>query len=143
MGGHTLALKETLNGRGGKADFDRAPDQAVRDTVLMAVDVDVAGWPRAIVHVHLCGLPFGEFVVMCGQWPHRRAINGREDAGPAAIELFEWPVVQVRQQRTDGAIEFGQREEPMIAQPRQNPALGQQNALLGGCLLASHQLPVM
>ena len=31
MGGHTLALKETLNGRGGKADFDRVPDQAVRE----------------------------------------------------------------------------------------------------------------
>ena len=109
MGGHTLALKETLNGRGGKADFDRVPDQAVRDTVIMAVDVNV------VVHVHLCGLPFGEFVAMCGQWPHRRAIDRCEDARPTAIELFEWPVVQVRQQRTDGAIEFGQREEPMIA----------------------------
>ena len=50
MGGHTLALKETLNGRGGKADFDRVPDQAVRDTVLMAVDVDVTG-------VQTCALP--------------------------------------------------------------------------------------
>ncbi len=109
MGGYTLALKETLHGCGGKADFHRAPDQAVRDAVIMAVDIDV------IIHVHLGGLPFGEFVTMRGQWPHRRAIDSVKDAGSAAIEFLERAIVQIRQQRADGAIEFGQREEPMIA----------------------------
>jgi hypothetical protein len=33
------------------------------------------------------------------------------------------PIVEVSDQLADGAVEFGQREEPAVPQPRQHPTL--------------------
>ena len=74
MGGDPLAVVETFDRGGGDAHLDLLLHQAVRDAVVVAVDVDV------VVDVDDRRLPLGEFVARGRQRLHRRAVDGLEGA---------------------------------------------------------------
>ena len=101
----------------------------MRHRVIVAANIDMVIKARATL------LPFGINIRCQGQWLERRAIQtfkqitaaGTKMAGDLAIELIE--------QRPDGGVHFIKPKEALIAQPRQNPALGQQNSRLDLCLV--------
>ena len=130
MHGHPLAFEEALDRGGGKAHLELVAHQAMRDAVIVAVDLDV------IVDVHDRALPLGELVACRRKRRHGGAINRGKGARPRAFELLERAVVQIDKQFADRRVEFGECEERAVSEPRENPALHQQHARLDGGFVA-------
>src|SRR5439155_2114970 len=126
MRGDPLAVIETFDRRGGHAHVDLLLHQAMRDTVVVAVDVDV------VVDVDDRRLPLGVLVAGGRQRLHPRAVDGVEGALPRAGQFLERTLIEIDEQSTDSGVELFEREELAIAQPRQNPSLGQEYARLYG-----------
>ena len=85
----------------------------------MALDVDV------IVDVHARLAPFGVDEALGRQRPQRRLIEAREEiaAGDTTVALHR-PGVEIPEQLADPDVQRGKREEGLMAQPREDPALG-------------------
>ena len=109
-----------------EAHVDLLPHQPVRDAVVVAVDVDV------VVDVDDRRLPLGEFVARGRQRLHRRPVDGLEDARREPWSFLNGRVLRSTSNVADGGVELFEAEELAIAQPRQNPALGQEHARLDG-----------
>ena len=112
------ALKD-FDGRGREADVDGLVNEPMRHRVEMALDVDV------VVDVHARLAPFGVDEALGRQRPQRRLIEAREEiaAGGPAVALHR-PGVEIREQLADPGVQRGEREEGLMAQPREDPALG-------------------
>ncbi len=86
----------------------------------MPVHVDVVIQPRA------AALPFGAGIRVHGQRQQRqqrRTLDRLEQRPAARAQVAHRPVVQVGNQLADGAIQLGQRKEPAMPQPGENPTL--------------------
>ena len=127
---NTLAAVQTLHGGDGEAHVDLAPDQGVRDGVVVAVDLDV------VVDVHTRLLPLGEHVALSGKRAKCRALGLLEQLTPRPRELAERARVEPLEELRDRGVELGEREERAVAQRGQDPALDYLHPHLGLGLIA-------
>jgi len=135
VAGNTLPLMEDLDHMVGDADIDQFADQPIRRRVPAAAHLDmiVRGDPAALPHRERIGLG--------RQRLERRRIDRREQFSPAGAVAAHDPGVQIADQLVNRRVEIDQREEALVAQLRQHPALGQQHRLFnprlrGGRLFA-------
>src|SRR6266849_10747062 len=96
----------------------------------MTIDVDV------IVERDATDAPLREDKALFRQRRQRRLVQFLEQLTAADTELAHRPGVEISDQRRDRRIELGQREEALVAQPRQYPALYHQHADLDLSLVA-------
>jgi hypothetical protein len=113
---------EDLDRAGGEARVTALAGQLVGDAVVVVVDLDV------VVHVHRHALPGRVLVGLFGQRPQCQPLDLLEPALAGTRELLEWALVDRDQQLTNGLVGLGQAREDSVAQPRQQPALGDQHA---------------
>src|SRR3954453_14519507 len=92
--------------------------------VVMALDVDV------IIERQAADAPFGIHECLRWQRRQRRLVQLLEQLAAADAELAHRPGIEGLDRRRDRRIELSQREEPLMAQTRQNPALHHQHASL-------------
>ena len=123
VAGDALAAMEALDGVGGQADVELAPDQGVGNRVVVAVDFHV------VVDVHAHGLPLGEDVRAGRQRMQRRLIELLELRAPRPRELAERARVEPVEQLGDRGVELGQREERAMAKRGEYPPLDDLNSL--------------
>ena len=109
----------------GEAHVDFAPDQGVRDGVVVALDLDV------VVDVDPRLLPLGEHVALGGKGAKGGTVELLEQCTPRARELAERAVVEPLEERRDGCVELSQREERAVAKRGQDPALDHLHRDLG------------
>ena len=76
VGGHARTAEEDLHGGGRVARPHRVADECMRHAVVVPIDIDV------VVEGDGALFPLGVHVRVHRQWPHRRAIEGLEDAAP-------------------------------------------------------------
>ena len=131
MGGDALAVVEDLDGPRRDPDPQRLLQQLVRNRVVVPLDLDV------IVEPGVPFEPFGVFVWVGGQRFQRRLVELLEQFPAAGAEMPGDLGVQPAQQLLDRRVQFGQREEPTLAQPRDDPALDEQDTNFGLGLLSS------
>jgi hypothetical protein len=96
----------------------------------MAVDVDV------IIEADAAQAPFGVDVGLARQRGERRAIELLEELAAADAKAPHRPIIEIGEQRDDGGVELGEREEALMAQPGENPALDHEDAGLDLGLVA-------
>src|ERR1051325_7686187 len=108
MGGHQLAPVEDLHRLRGYACLDRLPQQLKGYRIIVLLDLDM------IIEIDSAALPFGVFVVCRWQLLQRRPIDLLVKGTPGRAPTAHWTVVQLPQQRPDGAVQLGQREEPAM-----------------------------
>jgi len=108
---------EQLDGVLGDARFDLLPQQAMRHRVEVAADVDVIVYPDATL------APLGIDVRFDRQGGERRAIELVEQLAPADTETAHGSAVEFAEQSHDGGVELGQRQEALVAQAGEDPAL--------------------
>jgi hypothetical protein len=65
-----------------------------------------------------------------------RPIDGLEELATTRAELAHEPCIELVDQHADGRVQLDQREETPVAQPRQNPALDDENRRLDLGLVA-------
>ena len=122
MGRHQLAAVEDLHRLRRDARLHLLAQQPERHRVEVLVDLDV------VVEVHPAALPVGIFIGRRRQrlqgGPVDLLIERASGGAPAAHR----PVVELIDQLADRLVQLGQREEPPVAQPRQDPALHHLNA---------------
>ncbi len=129
MRGHQLAAVEDLHRLGRDARLHFLAQQPERHRIEMLVDLDV------VVEVHPAALPVGVFVGCRRQGLQRRTVELFEQRAPRGAPAAHRPVVQLIHQFADRPVQLGQREEPPVAQPRQDPALHHLHADLDLCLV--------
>ena len=122
MGRHQLAAVEDLHRLGRDARFDLFAEQPERHRVEVLVDLDV------VVEVHPAALPVGIFIRRRRQRPQRGPVDLLVERAARGAPAAHRPIVELIDQLTDRLVQFGQREEPPVAQPRQDPALHHLNA---------------
>ena len=84
---------------------------------MVAVDLDMVVEPdRAL-------LPLRVFVGRRGQRLQRRALDVLEQLPAAGAEVAGDALVERNDQLAERRVQFGEREEPPVAQPRHDPAL--------------------
>ena len=83
----------------------------------MLCDLDMIVEPDAAL------LPFGEDIGLGRQGPQRGALDLLEQVPAAGAEMPGHPVVQAIDEDADRGVQVRQREEPLVAQPRHDPAL--------------------
>ena len=118
VGGHALAMMEDLDRPGGEPDPDLLAQQAVRRRIIMPVHLDVVVEPNGAL------LPFREDEGLGGQRPQGSPLDPLEQVSAAGSEMPGHPIVQAIEEAADRSVHLGQREEPLIAQPRHDPAFG-------------------
>ena len=124
MRGDPLPLVETLDGRGGEPGVDDLVHERKRDGVVMPVELDV------VVDVDAGRLPLAVDEGLGGQRTEGGTIQALEELAPARLVLPHHAAVEVREQVVDARVQRGQREERLMPEPRQDPALGHQHARL-------------
>jgi hypothetical protein len=77
-----------------------------------------------VVDVHARGLPFAVREWFRRQWAQGGLIQPREQLGAADAVQAHAPSVELGQQLSDARVERGEREEGLVAQAREDPALG-------------------
>ena len=117
VGGDALAAQQHLQRVGCDAQLHRDADMLVRHRVVVALEGDV------VVDVHPCRLELRQHHRRGRQRLQGRCVQCGEGRRPAAGQLLERALVQVRQQQVNSPVELGQAEEAPVAQPRQDPAL--------------------
>ncbi len=124
MTGDPLALVEQLDGALGDARLDLLAQQAVWHRVVMAIDVDVIVEPDAAL------APFGIDIGLDRQGRKGGRVELLEELaaahaqppGPRQTRPHR-PAIQFAEQHGDRAVQLGQREEALVAQAGQDPAL--------------------
>jgi hypothetical protein len=82
----------------------------------MALDVDV------VIERHAADPPFGIHERFRWQCRQCRLVELLEQLTATDAELAHRPSIEVLDQRRDRRIQRGQREEPLMAQTREDPA---------------------
>jgi hypothetical protein len=108
VGGDALAGLEQFDGGCGVAGLELLSGELIRNAVVMPVDLDV------IVDVGADRFPFRHYVALVRQRLKGRAIHLQEQRGPGALAFAEAPVVETIEQRFDGVVQLGDREEPAV-----------------------------
>src|SRR5436309_1923224 len=117
MARNTTAPVQNLDRSVGDARLDGRTDQPRWNRVIVLADLDV------IVGRDYALLPFGIAVWLGRKRIERRAINSFQQLGPALADLAHHLGVEIAYAFPDGSVEFDQREEAPVAQPRQDEAL--------------------
>jgi hypothetical protein len=130
MAGDTLVIVEYLDHPMGEPHLDGAADQPVRHGIEGLVDLDM------IVGMDLRRFPLGIFEGCLRQRLERRPFDLFEQFASAFADMAHWPVVQFLEQFGDRRVEFGQREEGPVPEPRQDPSLDDQHRALDLGLVA-------
>ncbi len=117
MGRNALAITEDFDRLLGHARPNLLAQQLVGHGVMAPVDLDMVVEPdRAL-------LPLRIDVRGCGQGFERRPLQVIKELPAAGAEMPRDAIVEPIDQRADRRVQFGQREEPPVAQPRHDPAL--------------------
>jgi hypothetical protein len=124
MRGDPLPLVEALDGRGGEPSVHDLVHKRKRDGVVMPVELDV------VVDVDARRLPLPVDEGLDGQRTEGGTIQSLEERTPARLVLPHHAAVEVREQVADARVQRGQREERLMPEPRQDPALGHQHRRL-------------
>ena len=96
----------------------------------MSLDLDV------IIRGDAGATPFGILIGLAGQRHQGGPIDGLEELPAAGAELAHQAGIEFVDQRADGGVQLGQREEAPVAQPRHNPAFDDQHRTLDLGLVA-------
>ena len=124
MRGDALATVEYLDHPGGGTDIDLLADEAVRDGIEEALELDV------IIRRDPRQAPFGELVVLCGKGCEGWAFDRLEEMPAADAEPAHDMIVDAREHLGDRGIGLGKREEGLLAQAAENAALGKAHGVL-------------
>src|SRR6267378_3206590 len=116
VAGDALAAVENLDCCRSDPRLDLLADQLVRHAVVMLGELDV------VIEVDATALPLGVLVGKGWQRHERRLVQRFEERTPAHAPTAHRAVVDLVEQGPDRRVEFGQREEAPVPQPRQNPA---------------------
>jgi hypothetical protein len=135
MDGDPAPGVEDLDGTLGDSHVDLLAEELVRDAVEVAEDLDV------VVDVDSGLLPSREFVALLWKCTQERAFQRLEQGAPGAFQLLERPVVQKLQESANLSIQIRQAEERVLSEPRQDPALHQENTGFYFGLVARLSLP--
>ena len=138
MAGHALAAAEDLDGGGGQARPELLADQFVRDRVMVPLEPDVVVQPDRRL------APVGMDEGLRRQRQHRRTLDRLEEVLTRGAEVAADARVQAGDLLPDGGVQFLEAEEAPVAQPRDDPALDQQDrgldlGLVAGLVGASGQ----
>jgi hypothetical protein len=107
------------------------------NAVIVSVDFDV------VIDIDPTFAEGRNLVALCRQRTKHRPVESFEPFAPVTFKLLKWAQVQINDELADGLVEFGEAEEAMVAQMRQNPTLDDLHADLDLRLLVSQQLSVM
>ena len=72
--------------------------------------------------------PLGVFKGLVRQWLKRRTVELEEEISAADPQAAHRPGIEISDELGDRLVQLGEREEPTVAQPRQDPALDHQHA---------------
>lgn len=122
MARHTLALVETLDGRGREPDVQGPVHQGGRDAVVVALDLDMR------IDIHPGRPPLGIDIRLGGQRLERWPVHRLELGLPTAGEFLEGAAIQPDQASGDRGVELRQTEEGVMPQAGQDPSFHQQDA---------------
>jgi len=117
---HADPTVSALDDAGSRAHVDELLPQLVGDAVVAVVEFDV------VVDVGARGLALGDLESQLREWLHCRQVQGFECLTSVARELLKAPIVELLYELGDGVVELDQAEEPTIAEPCEDPALGDQ-----------------
>ena len=126
---NTQTPMDQLDGPGGGANVDLLPDQAVRNRVEEAVDLDV------IIERDAGQQPFRELIVGIRQRRQDRQLDGLEQLSAADTEPAHDVGVDALQRGGDCRVRLSQREEGLPAKPPEDVGLGKTNPGLDFCLI--------
>ncbi len=113
-----LALVENLHGLVGNPHVDELANEPERHGVPVAVGFDM------IVGTNPASLPSGKTIGFIRQGFERRLVDGGEKIAARGFKTAHDAAIEIMHKTADRGIELGQREEALVAQPRQDPALG-------------------
>ncbi len=116
--GDALAVVEEFHRHHRETRIHRLVDERVRHRVVVVVDLDV------IVDVDAAALPVGVDEALGGQRPQRGPVEPLKQSAAAGAVDAHRALVQVVEQLGDTDVEGGEREEGLVAEPGQDPALG-------------------
>jgi hypothetical protein len=124
VAGDALVIMEDLDDPVCKPDIDLAADQAVRHGIEGLVDFDM------VVGMNLCRLSFGIFEWRCRQGRKRVLLDLLEELTSGFANPPHRPVIEIVEKLADPHVEIDEAEEAIVSQPRQDPALNDENAAL-------------
>src|SRR4029077_12772217 len=111
MRGDALTLVENLDGTGSEARLDFGADEAMRDAVVVRLDLDV------IVDTDPADSPLGEHVRALRQGLERRPVDLLRQLAAGDAEPPDRPLlVEPRQQLGDRRVDLGEAVEGAVAQ---------------------------
>ena len=128
--GDAAALVVELDGRRGVSRLDQFVNELVGHAVEVAFDLDM------VINVDATGRPMRQDVAGGGQGLQCRAVEPRIARASADPELLHRTVVELVEQRPDRAIQGVETEEGLMAQPGENPPLGEEDAVFDRGLVA-------
>src|SRR4051812_47198506 len=117
---HADATVSALDDAGSRAHVDELLSQLVGDAVVAVVEFDV------VVDIGARALALGDLESQRRQWLHCRQVQGFECLASVAGKLLKAPLVELFDKLCDSVVELDHAEEPAIAEPRDDPALGDQ-----------------
>ena len=102
MGRHQLAVVEDLHRLRGDPCLDRLAQQLEGHRIVVPFDLDM------IIEIDPAALPFGILEMCRGQLLQRGPIDLLVEGSPVRAPTAHQTVVQLHQQRVDGAVQLGQ-----------------------------------
>ena len=136
MRGDPFAPVENLDGAGGEADLDLGADEAMRDAVVVRLDLDM------IVDADPTDPPLREHVRAPRQGLQRRPVDLLQQLAAGDAEPPDRPfLVEPGHQLGERRIDLGEAVEDAVAQPPEQPALDHQHRLLDLRLVARPSRP--
>jgi len=115
--GHPLAFMEEVDDLSAETGIERLFDQGVGHGIVVTADVHV------VLNVDAHPFPLGIRIRQGGKRAQGGAIERVKRALPGAGQFLERTAVKFREDLPDGGIGLSQREEGVVAQPSQHPAL--------------------
>ena len=110
MRGDPFALVENLDGARGEAHLDFSADEAMRDAVVMRLDLDV------IVDANPADPPLGEHVRVLRQGLERRPIDLLQQLAAGHAEPSDRPfLIEPDQQLGDRRVDLGEAVKDAVA----------------------------
>ena len=136
MGRHPLPAMEELDRRHRQARIDELVAEGVGDGVVVSVELDV------VVDIHAgVVVPLADDECLGREGPEGGAIQALEELPAAGAVEPHRAHVQDLEQLGDAGVERGEGEEPLVAQPGQDPPGDDEHPRLDLGFLIGCQLP--
>ena len=117
MGRHQLAAMEDLHRLRRDAHVHLFAQQPERHRVEMLLDLDV------VIEIDPAALPVRIFIRRRRQRHAARGDRVARTARAVSCPSRAWTVIELADQLADRLVQLGQGEEPLVAQPGEDPAL--------------------